>query len=397
MIRHKRFLIGLALFSGIAGLATIPAFPQIATPIASIVPARPAAVPFELYRGNRIILAGRVNQVDTPLMLDSGAGVTTLDKAFAQKMGLKDGQKITAQGTGGTQDAELFHDVTIEVGNLKLSGVTVVAIDLSRIEKAIGRPMPVVLGRELFMNSIVQVDFDQGLMTLSPAKDFVAPAGAAEVKLKREGTLHFIPVSIDGLPPVDAAFDLGNGGAISVSKEYHQGNPQFASLPYAIGMGGGVGGVHEMKRVTLPKVAIAGFEFDNVPADLGSLEDGPYEGRANAGIQMFRPFRLTLDLGHDRLWLQRTSRPAVFPKDRSGLFTLLEDDHLNILHVSPGSPADKAGLKKGDRISAIGGHRAGPDFYKTAQANWSRAPAGTAVALQLDNGRTVTLTLADYF
>ena len=62
---------------------------------------------------------------------------------------------ISAQGVGGAQQAELVQDVTVEVGNLKLSGVSVAVIDLDAVEKAIGRPMPVILGRELFMSSVV--------------------------------------------------------------------------------------------------------------------------------------------------------------------------------------------------------------------------------------------------
>src|SRR5688572_23450230 len=214
---HQRIGIGALLLMAAAGLTAQAVIPQIATPTVTAVADRPAVIPFELYRGNRIVLAGRINGVETPMILDSGAGVTTLDKAFAQKIGLTGGQKITAQGTGGEQAAELFQNVTIEAGNLKLSGATVVAIDLTQVAKAIGRPMPVVLGRELFVNSVIGLDFDRSELVLSPSQNFVAPVGATEVKLKRDGTLHFIPVSIGGLPPVDAAFDLGNGGALSIS------------------------------------------------------------------------------------------------------------------------------------------------------------------------------------
>ena len=46
-------------------------------------------MPFELFRENRIILNGRVNGNDTPMILDSGAGVTTIDRDFARQIGLK--------------------------------------------------------------------------------------------------------------------------------------------------------------------------------------------------------------------------------------------------------------------------------------------------------------------
>ena len=397
MKSYKRIGIAALLLTAAAGLAAQAAMPQIATPTVTAVAGRSATIPFELYRGNRMILSGRINGVETPMMLDSGAGVTTLNMSFARKIGLTGGQKIDALGTGGEQEAELYQDVTIEAGNLKLSGATVVAIDLSQIEKAVGRPIPAVLGRELFVNSVIGIDFDLGKMSLSPSRGFVAPAGATEVKLKREGTLHFMPVSLGGLPPVEAAFDLGNGGALSISKEYHEAHPEFAALPHAISLSGGVGGVHEMKMVTVPKVAMAGFSFDSVPANLGALPDGPYEGRANVGIQMFKPFKLTLDLGHDRLWLQRNAKPADFSRDRTGLFTLLENDHFNVLHVSPGSPADRAGLKKGDKLVAVSGVRVGPDFFGGPQGSWTRGAPGTQVAVTKGNGAVVTVTLANYY
>jgi predicted aspartyl protease len=397
MKRQNRIALALLGLGAAAALYPHVAAAQIAHPVATTIPGARAEIPFELFRENRIMLNGRLAGNDTTMILDSGAGVTVVDKDYAKAIGLKKGLKITAQGVGGSQDAELVQDVTVEVGNLKLTGVSVAVIDLDDVEKGIGRPIPVILGRELFMSSVVGIDFDRELMTLSPAKNFVAPAGATEVKLKRDGSLHYFPISVGGLTPVDAALDLGNGGAVSLSKEYHERVPELAKLPFAIGFGGGVGGMHETKRVTLPTVTIGGFTFKNVPADLGALKDGPYENRANAGIQMFKPFHLTLDLGNDRMWLKPTGNEPVFTKDRAGVFAILEGDHLNVLHVTPGSPGFRAGLKKGDKLVSIAGERVGPGFYSSPAANWSKEEPGREVAITKSDGQTVTLVLADYY
>ncbi|HET6941065.1 MAG TPA: aspartyl protease family protein [Sphingomicrobium sp.] len=397
MKRQTRIGLGLIGFAAAASLYPCFAEAQIATPTVAAIPGAAHEVPFELFRDSRIFLKGRVNGNATPMILDSGAGVTTIDRDFAKAIGIKKGIPLTAQGVGGQAQGELVQDVTIEIGNLKLSGVSVAVLDLDPIEKAIGRPMPVILGHELFMNSVVGLDFDNKLLTLSPAGNFRAPAGATEVRLKREGTLHFLPIAVDGHAPVEAALDLGNGGALSLSKEYHESVPDIGNLHYAVGLSGGVGGLHETRRVSMPKVEVGGFTFDDVPTDLGSVGEGPYHGRANAGIQLFKPFTLTLDLGHDRLWLKRTAKAPTFTKDRAGMFVMLEDDHFNVLHVTPGSPAEQAGLKKGDRLTAIGGERVGPGFYTSKEANWSRLPAGTRVEVAKADGQTVTLTLADYY
>jgi hypothetical protein len=397
MRRHSRSAFGLIGFAAAASLYPCLAEAQIATPTVTAVPGAAHEVPFELFRDSRIFLDGRVNGHETPMILDSGAGVTTIDRNFARSIGLRKGIPLTAQGGGGRAQGELVQDVTIEIGNLKLTGVSVAVLDLAPIEKAIGRPMPVILGHELFMNSVVGLDFESKLLTLSPAGNFRAPAGATEVKLKREGTLHFLPIAVDGHAPIEAALDLGNGGALSLSKEYHESVPDFGKIHFAVGLSGGVGGLHETRRVSMPRVELGGFTFDDVPTDLGSVSEGPYHGRANAGIQLFKPFILTLDLGHDRLWLKRTAKAPTFTKDRAGMFVMLEDDHFNVLHVTPGSPAEQAGLEKGDKLTAIGGERVGSAFYTSKEANWSRRPAGTKVAVTKADGQTITLTLADYY
>lgn len=397
MKRQMRIALVVVGLGAAAALYPCLALAQIAKPVVSSVAGRPAAVPFELFRENRIILNGRINGTDTSMILDSGAGVTVMDRDFAQRIGLKKGIAMSAQGVGGRQQGELVQDVTVEVGNLKLSGVSVAVLDLDPIEKAIGRPVPVILGRELFMNSVVGLDFDRQLLSLSPAMNFTSPSGATEVKLKRRSTLHFLPLSVDGQAPVEAALDLGNGGALSLSREYHESVPALARLPYAVTLSGGVGGLHETKRVTMPTVEIGGYTFKNVPTDFGSVAAGPYEGRANAGIQLFKPFHVTLDLGHDRLWLKPIGGVPVFTKDRAGMFVMLEGDHFSVLHVSPGSPADRAGLKKGDKLVTIAGERVGPGFYTSKQAGWTREAVGTKVDITKSDGQTVILTLADYF
>ena len=42
-----------------------------------------------LFRGQPIVLTGRINGIDAPMMLDSGAGMTISTRAFARQIGLR--------------------------------------------------------------------------------------------------------------------------------------------------------------------------------------------------------------------------------------------------------------------------------------------------------------------
>ena len=370
---------------------------QVGAPEVAFQSKQPALETFDLYRDTRIFLDGEINGQRTSMLLDSGASMTVIDRAYAAKLGLTGGTRIAVQGAGGSERGELYRGITVTAGNLSFAGLTVAAMDLSLVEKALGRSVPVVLGREAFMNSVVTIDFARQLIGFAPRTGFIPPAGSAEIKLRRRGALHVLPVRIAELPAHDAIFDLGNSGAMSLSREYHQSQPYFGSLPSATGMSGGVGGVHEIRRVTLPSVEIGGARFERVPAQLGALANGPYAGLANAGIQLFRPFVLTLDLASDRMWLKRNATPVVFSRDRAGLFVTFEGDHFSVKHVTADGPAAKSGIKVGDRLIAIQGRQVNAAFPNSPEAEWPFRPAGTKVDVGLADGRTVTVTLADFY
>jgi hypothetical protein len=323
--------------------------------------------------------------------------VSALDRDLARKIGLERGTSVTAEGSGGTDEAELVDGVSLELGGIALKDLTVAVLDLAPIAKALGRPIPAILGMDFFSHAVVTLDFGRNMMALAPADRFKVPAAAVEVTLKREDGLFLMPLSIDGLPAVEAALDIGNGGALSISKEYADANPVLGAHPAARGMMGGIGGFHETRRATLGSVALAGFTFKGVPADFRTVPGGPYEGRVNAGIELLKPFDVTLDLGHSRMWLRPSGRSPLFQKDRAGIFALLENDRLDVLQVSPGSPAARAGVKAGDSIRAIDRIAVTSDFYRSSLWSWALRPTGSSVELRLAVGRRVTLRLADYY
>lgn len=355
-------------------------------------------MPFELFRGNRIVAAGAINGRPVEFLLDSGAGVTTVDRAYARQIGLPKGQTISAQGAGGSVEAELVTGVTLQIGGLTLAKSPVVVMDLSAVARGLGRPMTVVLGRELFDNAVVGIDWQNATLSLSRPDSFVAPTEATAIELGRGGDrLNTIPIAVAGQAPVKAHFDIGNGATLSIPKSYWEKRPELARLPYAVSEAGGVGGMHAVRLVTLDRIDFGGRTFRNVPASLSEQKLVGAVDEMNAGIGLLKPFKVTMDLGRDRLYLEPLPQPHVFVRDRSGLRTEFDGEKLTLASVSPGSPAAKAGLKKGDRLVSVDGQRVDKDYFRGPASGWNQRAAGETVRIELADGRTAVLTLADYY
>ena len=359
---------------------------------------RAGTVPFELYRGNRVFVAAVVNGRPVEALLDTGASITTLDRAYARSLGLPPGRKVHGRGAGGPVEAELVDGVSLEIGGVRFEKMTVGVMDFSGVSSHLGRPMPLIVGRELFNNAAIRFDWAAQRMTVTPMAAFTAPAGATSVAVERRGPFNFVKLAVAGLPAIDALLDLGNGGAVKLPSDYWLKQPALAALPYADNQSGGVGGLHATRAVTLPAIEFAGRRFERVPAVFGGDSQGGEAAHgANLGIGVLKQFDLTLDLGRDRIFVTPRAQSVPFDRDRAGVRVEPDGGALRVAFVSPQGPAAKAGIKSGDRITAINGAPVAANFHATAAGDWNRAAAGSPVALRLDDGRQVRFELTDYY
>jgi len=97
-----------------------------------------------------------------------------------------------------------------------------------------------------------------------------------------------------------------------------------------------------------------------------------------------------------RFHVTRPGKAEPVRRDRSGMQSTFRGDHLEVFFIAPGSPAEKSGLKKGQRITAIDGRRIGMD-YLDGGFHWRFGDPGTGVVVSDDLGRIYRIMLADYF
>jgi hypothetical protein len=394
-MKALKFGWAAAAAAAAAGIAFAhPGHPPIVPATASYGADR-EAVPFDLFRGARIILTGTVNGAPTEMMLDSGAGMTVVDPALAEKLGLAGGVPISVRGASGEVPGRIVRGATLTTGALRLTDLSVLVVDMAPISRGVGRPIPVVLGRDAFKAGIVSIDFPNRKIGFAPREGFQAPAGATRLALSDKEDLPAVRLSVAGLPPVESHLDLGNGGAVLLAKDYWSKQPSIAALRQAETQVGGVGGMKLARRVTLPAVEFGGIRFANVPATLNDDPAALPTSGGNIGIELLKSFIVTFDSAGGAVYLQPTGTAPVIERERAGIRTEFFGDKLTVVYVSPDGPAAKAGLKTGDRIVAVDGAKVDAKFYD--RPDWTRLPAGQSVTLAKSDGSTAKVTLADYY
>lgn len=112
---------------------------------------------------------------------------------------------------------------------------------------------------------------------------------------------------------------------------------------------------------------------------IGSLRLQMIEKGQVADINMAVPIDLLPPILDDLVTRGQADRP---PRPWLGVFSAESDGDVVVMNVSPNSPADKAGIQRGDIISDIRDEQVGglADFYRKV---WGLGPAGAEVPLRL--------------
>ena len=94
-------------------------------------------------------------------------------------------------------------------------------------------------------------------------------------------------------------------------------------------------------------------------AGSGEELEGAFSGSelvGNLGNTLFRHFVLYLDYGNQKVIVEKSDDfDTEFPWDRSGLQLWRPDEVVEVLYVSPGTPADEAGFQEDDTVLTING------------------------------------------
>jgi len=349
---------------------------------------------FDVDRDRHIRVPVTIDGTDFSAVLDSGASRSVMDRAAAERLGLSLRPGYVARGLTNSVSGQISDATIVRIGDIALP-LSLGVIDLGPLSRAASRPIDLVLGREIFEQGVVDIDFGRGRIRFGSHCDTGEDRTVA-LPLKMKDGMFSVAAAVEGREDADFLLDLGSAVSVYVSPGYALQARILDGKRVATGMTVGMEGLDVSLLSTIDSFDFAGLALKNVPIAVPERWTQPVAGVI--GLPVLTRFRVQIDAagGEIRLTPDDDAEDEPFSRDRSGLSTYREDGHLRLLHVAPDSPAARAGLRAEDRIVAIDGV-AVAKAYPPGTVPMGRRPAGTVIRLLTAAGQDHAIVLADYY
>jgi hypothetical protein len=342
-------------------------------------------VPFELVN-NHIYAAGSIDGKPARFLVDTG-GMNLLTPTSARKFGLEGEGKLAGRGVGDELvDVAFAHAKEVRLGGAVLDNPVFVIMDLGKLSAVEGYESDGLVGYEMFRRFGVTIDYAKGELVLVEHAKFALPQGAHVVPFDLAERIPVVQGTLDGLP---ARFSIDTGSRVSLTLHSpfvneHGLVAKYRAAPEAV-LGWGVGGPSRARparfgTLQLGDLSIGGIAGDLYTGNKGAFASADLSGNIGGGV--LKRFTVAFDYEAKRMYLAPN---AAFAKadefDRSGLWLIGEGDALHVADVAADSAAQRAGLRAGDRIAAIGGEKISARSLPDWRQRLRDLPVGTSLVI----------------
>ncbi len=319
-------------------------------------------------------------------VFDTGA-VNVISADFAKQLGLKVEEKSTDFGAiGGAIKVRTTLVDKLTIGDLVVRNQMFYVLD---IPADAGTPQMLV-GWELMQRFAVRMDFKHNQLTFFNGQTFhyVGRGTSLPLLLHKNGNGIDVEAKVDGIPG-RFLLDSGNQTGLFLNSGFVNNNHLVESLGarYRGYNGRGLGGPSpEAWFVRLHTFQLGHLKISGPIARLQTANDSFNEVLAgNIGQDILSRFVVTVDCSRAVMYLEKTAawnKPQPF--NRTGMLVDYNEGSDEVKTVFPGSPAEAAGLKVGDRIVGINGNKPSDDPNDPIFMQ----PIGTVLHLQVQRNDT---------
>ncbi|PWK86730.1 aspartyl protease family protein [Fulvimonas soli] len=341
-----------------------------------------------------------------PFILDTG-GHAILTSDAARKLGLKtQGEGVSAgSGPGSMRTAYArVGDTALGAAHVRDLVYLVMPYPYSFYERGEGKaPIAGLLGLEIFERFAVSFDYDKGQLRLQPYDQGAAPPqpDGDALALSFTDDMPLVAATQDGHRGV-FGIDTGNSGYLLTFPQWAE--REGIAARYAAGAPlptGGVGGlftahIAHARSFTLGRQRVAPLVAMLTRGDAGATGNPSEAG--NIGQDILARFNVHFDYRRQQMVLTSRAKPPAWHYGMAGFRAAKQagqPDRYQVIDVTPGGPAQLAGLRRNDAIMAVNGRQAATLGLGELRDLTSHLPEGTAVTLTLADGRVLEMRARD--
>ena len=347
--------------------------------------------------GGQIVVRVRIDgKGPFRMLLDSGSSnMLVPDLARTLKLGPDAGKNVAAGGLGAVRAGRL------DVGGVVIANPAFVLVDpKTLLRRADGIDDVVgVIGFEVFKRMPISVDFARAQLVLHDPARFKSAGKGAAVPLVFHGMTPRVTGRLDGIGGV---FDIGTGAheILTLATVFVTAHDlvRLYGAKQSVLAGSGPDGTVRGLLARAGEFELGGIVLAKPVVILGTVAASGESGTDAAGSigsGMLRMFRPTFDYAHGVVYLA----PAVVMADsayfdRAGLKLERVPAGFVVVDVVAGGPAEAAGVKIDDVVTAINGRAAATTTLAAARTA-QRAKTGSKLRLQIGPAGERTLILRD--
>ena len=273
--------------------------------------AQDATLPFQM-QDNLIRIPIVLNGHATEAVLDSGTGSLALDRTFALSAGLKPAQ-VSGSIPGGGAPVPMFAlpPVDLQFGPEHLNQVSAISIDLGHLTSSAGFPVNVLMGKPVFDQHALRIDYPHRQIVFLPAAEEAQCANPIPITFF--GGAPVVEVTLRASPkskpvPLQLVVDLGTRHYAAMIGGPFLDTPTGKELlrkGTSLQVGSGTGGAVEGHSVQVDSLRIGQQQFTGLTIALTSHVGAYSLGGADGslGVPLWKDGTVTFDYPHRRLCL----------------------------------------------------------------------------------------------
>jgi predicted aspartyl protease len=360
-----------------------------------------AIVPLDFFGKAPCVPVTIVGSEPLNFLFDTGASISILDASVADELGFETEGELGGTGAGGTETATLALVPIMSVGGVAIVNPTVAVFDISAISELAGKRIDGVLGADFCRRFVTELDYENESLTIYEPDEFDPPIDAEFVPITYLSGIPLVKASVDDYEG-DFVVDTGNAGSLVFHKPYADEHNLLDLFEKKVATSAyGIGGFFTNYAVRAESLVLGHYVIDDPIIEITTAEEGAMAMKnvaGNVGAGILSRFTLYLDYPGNRLGLIPNSFfDDPFPYNRAG-FTLTRTETGYVVNsVIEKSPAAKAGLEKGDVITAVDGAPTEEISFRRLSEIVAQ-PAGIEIEIAFERGGETfvkTLTLKE--